>query len=130
MRGISASFQARTSGEAPLEPVATAAPAAAAALATATAATAAAATAAEATAAAAAAAEATAAALAFLRDVDADLAAIELSAVQLRDGGLRGLLVGHGDEGEAARPAAFTVGRKRDLAHLADGAERGLERSL
>jgi hypothetical protein len=114
-----------------LESVATAAATATTALstsATATAAIAAAATSTTVT--TAAAAEATAAALALLRDVDADLAAVELAAVELTNGVLRCLRVGHGHECKAARSAGFTVGRKRDLAHLAEGTERRFERGL
>jgi len=116
------------SQECDLEPVAAAATTAAAALAAATvvaAAATAATAAAEAAAATTTAAEAAAATtLALLRDVHADLATFELGAVQLIDRVLSRLLVGHRDEGEAARTAGLSIRGKCDFTHLAGGRER------
>jgi hypothetical protein len=109
-----------------LEAVATAATAAAAALATTTVATTTTAAAAE-TAASTAASEASTAARALLRFVDADLAAVELRSVELADGVLSALAVGHGHERETARTPGFTIRGERDLAHLAHGSERCLD---
>jgi hypothetical protein len=81
---------------------------------------AAAATAKAATAAAAAAtAEAAAARFALLGDVHAKRPAVQIRAVQLRDGFLRVSVAGHHDESEATRTARLTVEHERCLGHLA-----------
>src|SRR5690606_21004760 len=59
--------------------------------------------------------------------VDVEAAALELLPVEGGDGGLGLLVVGHGDEGEAAGPAGFPVVHHRHLAHLAVVGKQPLE---